>query len=95
MPPPTPSTAPARSVAGGCPGLGGSKTASKSIKKSILFLDRCLIRFGSHFGAMLAPFLLHFWSRIALGHSSLLKTLMFTKTFKNQLKINKFDPKRP
>ena len=84
MPPPTPSTAPARSVAGGCPGLGGSKTASKSIKKSIIFLDRFLIRFGTHLGAILAPFLLHFWSQIALGHSSLSKTWIFTKTFKNQ-----------
>ena len=74
MPPPTPSTAPARSFFGGGAELGGSKSASKSIKKSIMFLDRFLIRFGTHFGAMLAPVLLHFWSQIALEHSSLSKT---------------------
>ena len=44
---------------------------------------------------MLAPFLLHVWSQIALGHSSLSKTLIFTKTFLNKWKINMFDPKTP
>ena len=66
------------------PGYLAPKIASKSIKKIITFLNRFLIRFGTHFGAMLAPFLLHFWSQIALGHSSLSKTWIFTKTFKNQ-----------
>ena len=56
MPPPTPSTAPARSLVGGSPGGGGSKTASKSIKKSVILLDRFLIRFGIHFGAFWSPF---------------------------------------
>ena len=73
MPPPTPSTAPARSVVGDCPGVGGSKTASKSIKKSIIFLDRFLIRFGTHFGAMLAPFCSIF------GLRSLLDTHLYQK----------------
>ena len=54
-----------------------------------------MIRFGTHLGAILAPFLLHFWSQIALGHSSLSKTWMFTKPFKNQRKINIVDPKTP
>ena len=71
MPPPTPSTAPARSTAGGVAILPGSKTASKSIQKFIIILDRFLIRFGTHFDTILVPFLLHFWFQIALGHSSL------------------------
>ena len=33
MPPPTPSTAPARSTFGSCPGVGGSKSVQKTIKK--------------------------------------------------------------
>ena len=33
MPPPTPSTAPARSVAGGCPGLGGLPNPNKTNEK--------------------------------------------------------------
>ena len=42
----------------------------------------------------MAPFLLYFWSRIALGHSSLSKSWIFTKTIKNQCKKNNiFDPK--
>ena len=74
MPPPTPSTAPARSGLGGGAGVPGSKTAQKSIKKIIIFLDQFLIRFGSHLEAVLAPFLLHFWFQIALGYQSLSKT---------------------
>ena len=90
MPPPTPSTAPARLLSGGCPGGGGSKTASKSIKKSIIFLDRFLIRLRP----MLMPFWLHFCSQIALGHSSLSKTLMFTKTLKTNEKSTFLTPRR-
>ena len=43
-----PSTAPARGAVGGCPGGGGSKTASKTIKKSIIFLNYFSIRLGSY-----------------------------------------------
>ena len=75
--------------------FGSPKTVLKSIKKSIIFQDQFLNRFGRHVGAILPPFLLHFWSQIALGRSSLSKTRIFMKTSKNQRKINIFDPKTP
>ncbi len=66
MPPPTSSTARARwGVGKGAGGLG-SKTTLKSIKKSIIVWDRCLIYFENHLGTILASFLLHFWIQIDL-----------------------------
>ena len=62
MPPPTPSTAPARSFSGGFPELGGSQTDLISIKKYI----RCLDHFSIRLGIMLEPFCLPFCS--ILGH---------------------------
>jgi hypothetical protein len=73
MPPPTPSTAPARSVPGGRPTVGGSKTDLKSIKKNII----CLTIFRSVLGAMLEPFSLPFCS--IFGLRSLLDTHLYQK----------------
>ena len=73
MPPPTPSTAPARSTSGACPGGGGSKTDLKSIKQKHHIFDHFSIRFESHFGAISEPFLSHFrailepcWSHVGV-----------------------------
>ena len=61
MPPPTPSTAPARIVVGGGPGVAGLPNPYKSDQKPISFFDRFLMPFWLHFGSDFGAFWDPFW----------------------------------
>ena len=60
MPPPPLSTAPARSLVGGCPALGGSQDRLKIYQENHHILgsmfDPFWGPFGGHYGSLFAPF---------------------------------------